>query len=75
MGLIFFITERHKIYLFRYGLVGLYLGTLLLVIGYHNAWLWFLRYVGMVLVILGSVGVAAAAAQSCFRVTRAREVR
>ena len=55
--------------------MALYLGTLLLVIGYHNAWLWFLRYVGLTLVLLGTAGVVAAGAQSCFRVTRAREVR
>ena len=50
---------------FRYGLVLLYLGTLFVVIGYHNAWVGFVKYIGLGMVILGTILVGSATTQSC----------
>ncbi len=60
---------------FRYGLVLLYLGTLFVVIGYHNPWVGFIRYVGLAMVALGLFCVGIATGQSCFRGIRSHRVR
>ncbi|CAB4062716.1 unnamed protein product [Lepeophtheirus salmonis] len=39
--------------IFRYGLALLYLGSLFIVIGYHNPWIAFIRYIGLSMIILG----------------------
>ncbi len=59
---------------FRYGLVLLYLGTLLTVIGYHNGWIAFIRYVGFGLAGAGLVCVAGATYKSCSGLSRAQAV-
>ena len=60
---------------FRYGLVLLYLGTLLVVIGYHNGWIAFIRYIGFGLAGGGLACVGMASYKSCARLARAQAVR
>ncbi len=60
---------------FRYGLVLLYLGTLLVVIGYHNSWMSFIRYAGFVMVFAGLGCVGVSGWQSCRMFARAQAVR
>ncbi|TRY67818.1 hypothetical protein TCAL_16962 [Tigriopus californicus] len=52
---------------FRYGLVLLYLGTLFVVIGFHNPWVGIIRYLGLGMVIVGLFLVTCAVVQSCSR--------
>ena len=52
---------------FRYGLVLLYLGTLFVVLGYHNPWVGFVRYMGLAMVVLGLIFVSSALGQSFTR--------
>ena len=59
---------------FRYGLVLLYLGTLFIVIGYHNPWVNFIRYVGLAMVGIGLVCAGSAIGQTCSRIARHHSV-
>ena len=59
---------------FRYGLVMLYLGTLLVVIGYHNSWISFVRYAGFVMAAAGMSSMIAASWKSCSSFAREQAV-
>lgn len=59
---------------FRYGLVLLYLGTLFVVIGYHNPWVGFIRYLGLGMVIVGLFLVCCAVGQSCSRYSQRQQL-
>ena len=48
----------------RYGMVLLYLGTLFMVIGYHNNWVSFMKFLGLAMVILGILCVGSALGKS-----------
>ena len=48
----------------RYGMVLLYLGTLFMVIGYHNSWVSFMKFLGLAMVILGILCVGSALGKS-----------
>ena len=48
----------------RYGMVLLYLGTLFMVIGYHNNWVSFMKFLGLAMVILGILCVGSAVGRS-----------
>ena len=59
---------------FRSGLILLYLGTLFAVIGYHNPWVSFVKYVGYGMVIVGVGCLIMAALQGIYRYARANGV-
>merc|ERR1719266_983719 len=50
---------------FRYGIVLLYMGLISVVIGMHNHWLYYIRYVGAFFAIGGSVLLLAVAVKAC----------
>ena len=60
---------------FRYGLILVYLGTLFIVIGFHNAWVAFVRYIGFVMVCVGLASLTSAVLQSCQGYSRSNRVR
>ncbi|XP_059081786.1 uncharacterized protein LOC131879466 [Tigriopus californicus] len=59
---------------FRYGLVLLYLGTLFVVIGFHNPWVGIIRYLGLGMVIVGLFLVTCAVVQSCSRYSQRQQL-
>jgi len=50
---------------FRYGMITLYVGTLLMVIGYHNPWMHYSRAFGFSLAIFGIGMIVTAFVKSC----------
>ena len=51
-------------------MVLLYLGTLFMVIGYHNNWVAFIRYIGITMVTMGVACVGSAVGKSLNQLVR-----